>query len=206
MTAAERAGLTTLLHREGAFRIPAGARSIIFKVLATESSASGNQTSSALIDNISAQLTLDTPTITLGLPYCSPAQLNSTGASGKMAATGSPFPEDNAVTLTASSLPVNAFGFFITSMAQGFVVGPGGSDGDLCLGGDIGRYVGAGQIQSSDAAGTFSLSIDVTVIPTPTGFTSASAGQTWNFQAWHRDSEPMMATSNFTEGLALTFE
>ena len=35
---------------------------------------------------------------------------------------------------------------------------------------------------------------------------SIAAGETWNFQTWHRDSVGGIATSNFTNGLAVTFQ
>ena len=107
------------------------------------------------------------------------------------------------MTLRASSLPQNAFGFFLVSDTQGFTANPGGSQGDLCLGGSIGRYVGPGQIQSSGSTGTFSLEIDLGALPTPTGSVSAMPGETWNFQAWHRDSVGGSAVSNFTGAVAV---
>ncbi|MEM8712436.1 MAG: LamG domain-containing protein, partial [Planctomycetota bacterium] len=136
----------------------------------------------------------------VGTPYCTVAP-NSTGAGGALAGAGSPFAADNDLTLVASSLPNLAFGFFIVSPNQGFVVMPGGSAGNLCLSGQVGRYVGPGQIQQSNTMGTFSLALDLTQIPTPTGFISAAAGDTFNFQTWFRDSSPAGPTSNFTNGL-----
>ena len=35
--------------------------------------------------------------------------------------------------------------------------------------------------------------------------TAVQAGETWNFQAWFRDANPD-STSNFTDGVAGTFE
>jgi len=140
----------------------------------------------------------------IGIPYCTVAP-NSTGVGGALRASGSVQVADNDVTLTASALPGLSFGFFIVSPTQGFVVMPGGSSGNLCLSGLVGRYVGPGQIQQSNAAGTFSLGIDLTQIPTPVGFVSAMAGDTLNFQTWFRDSSPAGPTSNFTNGLEVSF-
>ena len=100
----------------------------------------------------------------------------------------------------------HAFGFFLTSTTQGLVMNPGGSQGNLCLSGAIGRYVGAGQIQNSGAAGGFQLAIDLTQHPTPAGLVQVTAGQTWNFTCWHRDAIGGVATSNFTDGLSLVFQ
>jgi hypothetical protein len=141
----------------------------------------------------------------LGTSYCGPAVPNSTGASGAMSATGSASVASNDLTLTASSLPNNAFGYFLTSRTQGLVLQPGGSLGVLCLGGNIGRYVGPGQIQNTGVTGAISLLLDLTQTPTPTGPVAVAAGETWSFQAWHRDSVGGLAVSNFTDGLEVTF-
>ncbi|MEZ6015053.1 MAG: hypothetical protein R3F49_08070 [Planctomycetota bacterium] len=143
---------------------------------------------------------------TLGSSYCGPAVPNSTGSAGVIEATGSETAADNDVTLTALDLPNQAFGFFLTSMTQGSVAQPGGSQGVLCLGGAIGRYVGAGQIQNTGATGSFSLALDLTQTPQPNGFVSITAGGTWNFQAWHRDTSGGNATSNFTDAVQIQFQ
>jgi hypothetical protein len=141
---------------------------------------------------------------TIGTNYCT-ANPNSTLATGDIIATGSAIAANNNLTLTASSLPNNAFGFFLTSMTQGFVANPGGSAGNLCLGGAIGRYVGPGQVLNTGLVGGFSLVLDLTQTPTPTGPVAITGGQTWNFQAWHRDSVGGVAVSNFTDGLTINF-
>jgi len=76
----------------------------------------------------------------------------------------------------------------------------------LCLGGNIGRFVGPGQVLDSGADGRFELDLDLSALPQPSGSVAAMAGQSWSFQAWHRDTQPSgQATSNFTEGVELTF-
>ncbi|MEM9381048.1 MAG: sialidase family protein [Planctomycetota bacterium] len=142
----------------------------------------------------------------VGTNYCGPGNPNSTGNSGRMAPLGSTFVADNDVLLRAVDLPNASFGFFITSTTQGFVANPGGSDGNLCVGGAIGRYVGPGQIQNSGNAGEIELQLDLTQTPTPTGFVSVQPGETRNYQAWHRDSGPSGPTSNFTDGSSITFQ
>ena len=42
-------------------------------------------------------------------------------------------------------------------------------------------------------------------MPTPSGFVMAAVGQTRYFTTWHRDAVGGVATSNFTNGLAVTF-
>lgn len=78
--------------------------------------------------------------------------------------------------------------------------------GVLCVGGQIGRYSGPGQIKNSGATGSFSLLLNLNQIPTPTGFVVAVVGQTRYFQTWHRDSVGGAAVSNFTNGLNVTFQ
>ena len=139
----------------------------------------------------------------IGTNYCS-ANANSTGNAGSISGFGETRVSANDVTLTASNLPPNQFGILIVSATQGFVPNAGGtSNGNLCLGGAIGRYVGPGEILSSGAAGEFSLAIDLGLIPQGGGTTATMAGDTWNFQAWHRDAVGL--GSNFTDGIEIVF-
>ena len=49
---------------------------------------------------------------------------NSSGASTIITLTGSTAAADNNITLTASDLPVNQFGYFLTSQTQSFIANP----------------------------------------------------------------------------------
>ncbi|MEM6674382.1 MAG: hypothetical protein AAF726_16165 [Planctomycetota bacterium] len=140
----------------------------------------------------------------IGMAYCNAAQ-NSTGATGRTRATGSRIASANNLTLAATNLPNNTFGFFLTSQSQGFVQNPGGSSGNLCLGGAVGRYVGPGQVKNSGLSGSFALQLNLSQTPTPNGLVAVQAGQTWNFTAWFRDSAGGSVTSNFTDGFAVSF-
>jgi hypothetical protein len=142
----------------------------------------------------------------VGTAYCGPAVVNSTGNPGIVRGTGSDVLANNDLSLVASDLPQNSFGFFLTSTSQGSVAQPGGSQGVLCLSGSIGRYVGPGQIMNSGATGSFSIAVNNTQLPSPTGPVVGAVGQTWNFQAWYRDAVGGTPTSNFTDGLSVTFQ
>jgi len=142
----------------------------------------------------------DSASAEIGTRYCDPAVANSSGLPGEIAALGSDAVASNNVTLHATQLPTSKFGYFLTSQTQGFVVGPGGSQGNLCLGGTIGRYVQ--DVDNSGPAGELLLQIDLTDMPGPTS--SVSSGETWNFQCWFRDMNPN-TTSNFTDGVSITF-
>ena len=141
----------------------------------------------------------------IGTNYCA-AAVNSTGFAAALGATGSSSVTANDLVLEGVGLPTNAFGFFLASRAQGFTQSPGSSQGNLCLGGAIGRYVGPGQIQSSGPLGRISLAIDNTQVPQPSGAVSVQPGETWNFQLWHRDSVGGSVTSNFTDGYEIVFQ
>ena len=138
-----------------------------------------------------------------GLRYCGDAVPNSSGCVSRLDATGSDLVADNQLTLAASGLPTSVFGFFLVAPTTGLVFQPPGSRGVLCLGGSIGRFVGPGQIQSSGVNGTIRLDVDLQALPQPTGSTAALPGETWMFQAWHRD-QFATATSNFSTALAVT--
>ncbi len=139
-----------------------------------------------------------------GTTYCT-AVNNSTGVPAAISASGSSTASQNNLTLRCASMPNNSFGFFLTSTTQGNTPNPGGSQGTLCLAGAIGRYVGPGQIKNSGTLGEFSLQLDLTQTPQPTGFVAVTAGQVWNFTCWYRDVAGGVATSNFSNGLRVSF-
>ncbi|MEZ6013792.1 MAG: hypothetical protein R3F49_01645 [Planctomycetota bacterium] len=145
------------------------------------------------------------PPIGPGASYCT-ANTNSAGTSATMDATGSNSVASNSVTLIASALPSNSFAFFLTSRTQGFAMNPAGSQGNLCLGGSIGRFVGAGQIQNSGAGDTVQLALDLARQPTPNGLVQVLPGDTWNFTCWYRDVVNGAATSNFADGYSILFQ
>ncbi|MCH8236321.1 MAG: VCBS repeat-containing protein, partial [Chloroflexi bacterium] len=137
----------------------------------------------------------------LGTSYCGPANLNSTGQSAVISACGSDLADGGYFMLHATDLPPSKFGYFLASETQAFVPFAGGSQGNLCLGGQIGRF--AKQIQSSGASGELTIQVDLTQLPTPSGPHVVLAGETWNFQAWFRD---VGNNSNFTDGISILFQ
>ena len=140
---------------------------------------------------------------TIGSSYCSPAVPNSTGLPGRIQAQGSSLASAGSLTLVASDLPSHQFGFFIGGRTQGLVMGPAGSQGDLCLGGAIARFNRQVGIVNG---GYFQRSLDLTDIPEPPNFhTVVLVGETWHFQFWHRDWIGS-STSNFTDAVSVTFQ
>ncbi len=140
----------------------------------------------------------------LGEKICSPAVNNSTGAYGRLEASGSAVLANNDLILTASQLPVSSLGYYLVSPGSGFIANPGGSFGNLCLAPPFGRYVQFAGPVAPD--GTLGLVVDATSLPQPTGSVAAQPGETWYFQLWHRDVILGIVTSNFTEGLGITFQ
>ena len=142
------------------------------------------------------------PPTELGTRYCDPAQLNSSGVPALITATGSDVATDDDFALTTTELPVNQFGYYITSATQGLIQNPGGSQGDLCLSGQMGRFTQ--QVQSSGAGGAFGIQVDLTQLPPPLN-QAVMAGETWNFTTWYRDKNPT-PTSNFSDGISVLFQ
>ena len=132
--------------------------------------------------------------------YCT-AAINSTGNIGQLSLTGSQRLQDDQLVLTATGLPTTQFAYFIVAPSQGFIATPPGSQGNICLSGGIGRYTAL--VGQTDGAGTFSRDLGVASIPVNPAV-APQPGETWNFQLWHRDTNPT-PTSNFTVGLQLTF-
>ncbi|MEM9378811.1 MAG: hypothetical protein AAGB93_02600 [Planctomycetota bacterium] len=128
---------------------------------------------------------------------------NSTGVRGRLFAEGSSFISQNDLQLVAADLPFDSFGYLCASRTPGFIANPGGSVGNLCLGGQIGRFVG--QVQSSGAFGGFTTNVDVLALPQPQGAVPAQPGEIWGFQVWHRDSGPSGPVSNWTDPWAVRF-
>ena len=97
------------------------------------------------------------------------AKLEPHNKSGKtraeIRATGSDVVADANFHLVAEMLPPNKFGYFLAGKTQGFTANPGGSQGNLCLGGQIGRFVT--QIVNSGASGSYTVQIDLANLPPP---------------------------------------
>ena len=120
----------------------------------------------------------------------------------RIQAVGSNVASANDLTLTTFDLPMNQFGYYLCSQTQGLIMTPGGSMGNLCLGGSIGRF--AWLAQNSGPSGEISTVIDLTSMPTNPS-TPVMAGQSWNFQLWYRDFF-FSTTSNFSEAIEVLYQ
>jgi hypothetical protein len=157
--------------------------------------------------------------VSAGTPFCDPADVNSTG--GPTVLTGM-FGSGvgSGLHLEMTNGPAGQLAYMLVGnqATAGFPL----SNGHLCLVGAPGasfyRYNLAGTASSSiggfnpagvwiNAAGTsttgFGFDVPSTIptaVPTP-----IMAGDTWHFQGWYRDTAAAVGSSNFSNGLSVTF-
>ena len=131
-----------------------------------------------------------------GYPYCD-SNPNSTGNEAKLYAYQSPIIEENSLVLEVDDLPPNQAGYMLMSDTQAFVPLFGGSQGNLCLGGNILRFSAT---VLDTGIGMVDFALDFYALPQGT---MVQPGQSWNFQFWFRDGNPGN-TSNTSDGLCVT--
>lgn len=144
---------------------------------------------------------MSVPSSGLGRTYCNSVP-NSSGAEARMVLLGSDVVAANDLVLGCLDLPPSVFGIFVTGQTQGFVQNPGGVQGNLCLGGAIGRMAG-GSILNSGPTGRVSIPANLTALPTPNALVAGQPGETWNFQFWFRDVNPQ-PTANYSSAMEVT--
>ncbi len=136
----------------------------------------------------------------LGTPTCVGVP-NPTGAPASLTARGSDYAHFGYVDFLGQDFPPHSVGLLIAAPVQSFVAHPGGSQGNLCLGGTL-RRLGH---RPADAQGAWSLAYELpaagNIPPTQPPITP---GTTWHFQTWYRQpGNP--PTSNFSGALEITF-
>ena len=135
--------------------------------------------------------------------YCV-AEFNSSGERGVITATGTPYILENNLTLRGSSMPAGSFASIIFGDATAFVPNPGGSAGNLCVGGAIGRLFDS--IGTTSANGTLTYGVNNQALSTSAGGPfQLIPGDNLMFQWWTRDTSPSGPTSNFTNAVQVTF-
>ena len=137
----------------------------------------------------------------LGTQHCDPAELNSQGWPGRIAAMGSLSVTDNEFYIFGYDLPTSQFAYVLSAPALGFIANPGGSNGNLCLGINIGRH--NSQIEFTSTNRSIRVPVDLTQMPSAMGPFAITAGTTRFFQIWHRESN---GQSNFTDVVEVTFQ
>ncbi len=131
-------------------------------------------------------------------PYCGDNNTGSTRLHDCVTGTG--------LILTHSDMTGMIAGYAMVSATQGQISDPPGATGDLCLGGNIGRYVldlfigAAGPPFETDLInGVHGAGLGA--VPNHPGVFYAT-GQTWSFQAWYR----IPGYSTFTDATTVTLE
>ncbi|MEM6673697.1 MAG: hypothetical protein AAF726_12700 [Planctomycetota bacterium] len=132
-----------------------------------------------------------------GGTYCDSAT-NSSGAAAELSVLGTNRLADQQLTLRAELLPTNSLGYFLFSETADDVLGFGGSQGRLCLGGQIFRL--SSFVQFSGGNGQVALPLPFAQLPSAA---TLSVGDTWNFQYWFRDAVGGQPTSNTSSAVCV---
>ncbi len=135
--------------------------------------------------------------------FCDGA-VNSTGTMANMIFGGTSSVQANDLQLGVRNLPINQFGYFIVGVDPGTGSIPPGSQGNLCLGGVIGRHNRLGEVLFSGPTGTVLMDVDLSNVPQPAGPISIMPGENWHWQFWYRDNNPG-STSNFSDAYRIGF-
>ena len=139
-----------------------------------------------------------------------PAVPNSTGGAGILTYVGATAVGADGIELRATRLVPGVFGLFVVSRDAAFVANPGGSQGNLCLGGAIGRIDEIHQVKNTGTMGEITLDTrlgewSLASIPLGGGTTAVLPGERWHFTYWFRDVDGGVQTSNFANGLFVDF-
>jgi hypothetical protein len=137
----------------------------------------------------------------IGTTICAQSIPNTLGVFAHITAAGSDLAAAGEFELTASDLPNNSFGYFLVGTQVGLVATP---IGEVCVGGNIGRFVGPGQIMNTGSNGSYTLTI---VGPFPGNpATAIASGSTYVFQSWNR--EPFLnppTNSRLSDAVSILF-
>lgn len=155
-----------------------------------------------------------------GNTFCDPNTTNSTGLPCEITGTMTA-PGGSGLHLEATQGPPSEFGYFLIGTASsdpGIQV----SNGFLCLavgGGNgfgrynvtggpfnsVGQFDASGVLQNLPGTSSTGTGFDVPISVPTTGTPQITAGSTWHFQFWYRDGTAGAGTSNFSNGVSVTF-
>ena len=134
----------------------------------------------------------------IGSEICT-ANLNSTGLPAQLSALGQSAAAANLLVLNVTDSPAGSLGFFLGSLTQGNQPLGGGSQGLLCLGGNLLRF--SNTVLNDRGTGVVSFRAALDQFPQGT---MVQAGETWFMQYWFRDANPQ-TTSNTSSALSISF-
>ncbi len=156
---------------------------------------------------------------TAGVPFCDPGNNNSTGAPAVLTgAFGTGIGSDLHLDVTSGVPGQLAYILVGNEATSGIAI----SDGLFCLVGtatsqffrynvagtdmnSIGGFDASGMMINAAGTSTTGFGFDVpSMIPSSVPIV-IMAGDTWNFQCWHRDTPSGIGSSNFSNGLSVMF-
>ena len=168
-----------------------------------------------LVNSSGTAYTFDVPTFGTAYCFCNASApcfnayggagcANSTGRGALMTACGTASVAADDLVIRVRDLPANEFGLVFMGAGQAFI--PFG-DGQLCVAsGAAGLY--RSPVSNSGSAGVLVQGPGI-VAHSLSNFPSAgqiAAGQTWNFQGWHRDPfSPCGTGFNVSNAYSVTF-
>jgi hypothetical protein len=152
--------------------------------------------SSLALENL--QVGYDEP----GTDYCQPTVPNSIGELGALHFEGTERFSDP-LAFRTTGLPHDSAGVLLVGRALDFGTQPFGSQALVCVGGVTGTVPLGGFEAQLD--GSRSLLPAANLLPTRPIETEILPGETWYFQVWYRDANPL-PTSNATNAVFVTFE
>lgn len=128
----------------------------------------------------------------------------SRGDRAEIRAYGSALAAANDLRLELNDVPAGALAIVFAGTAADFDPGALGS-GNLCIDvATIGRFVGGPySVLQANGSGLVGLDVDVTRIPTSSGFVAAAPGSTFLFQGWFRDGA---TGANASDAVRVTFQ
>lgn len=135
----------------------------------------------------------------LGMTTCG-GNINSTGLGADLFALGDATASQDRLVLNVLGSPPGSLGYFLASETAGNQPLGGGSQGTLCLGGNVLRFSNT----VLDDRGVDVVSFRPRLGDFPQG-DAVMAGDTWLFQYWFRDANPQ-STSNTSAAVSITFQ
>lgn len=139
----------------------------------------------------------------VGTSYCVAAP-NSTGAAAVTEVFSPGVVSSQHLLVATRDLPPGQPCLLMASLAPGWVGGFLGSEGNLCLLGNIAAF--RSELSWAGPDGRVLQDLDLSAFPTRPLPTAVQPGDQWHFQAWYRDQGRSGPTTNFSQPIALLMQ
>lgn len=140
---------------------------------------------------------------TAGTSYCVAAP-NSTGTAAITEVFSPGVVSSQHLLVATRDLPPGRPCLMLASLAPGWIGGFLGSEGNLCLLGNVATFTS--QLGWAGPDGRVLQDLDLTAFPTRPLPTAVQPGDQWHFQAWYRDEGRSGPTTNFSQPVALLMQ